>query len=174
LTTDEVRLTRRDTPATLLSVLQRWAPKKSPAPSASLTENGVRVTLVLEGDGDWLRATFAPTDNASHLYSKDLPAGGVDGLGRPIRVDADQSSAVQLGEPTADRAVQNDFIAALNVSVPIYPAGPVTLRFPAKRRGRGPAVFRVSYMACGERGCLAPVTNRVLTVALPAKPARER
>lgn len=174
LTTDQVRLTRRDTPATLLTVLQRWAPKKATSSVASFTENGVRVTLMFEGDGAWLRATFAPTDSTAHLYSKDLPKGGVEGLGRPIRIDADQSSSVQLGEPTADRTVQTDFIAALHVSVPIYPAGPVTLRFPVKRHGRGPAVFRVSYMACGERGCLAPVTNRVLTVALPATPARER
>jgi len=132
------------------------------------------VTIALEDGGATLAATFAPTDNTAHLYSKDLPRNGVDGLGRPIRVEAEQTSSIQLGEPTADRPVQNDFIAALNVNVPVYPAGPVTLRFPARRSGRGPAVFRVSYMACGERGCLAPVTGRVLTVALPARPARER
>lgn len=178
LTTTELRLTRRDTPATLLPVLQKWAPAKLPAPAASFTENGVRVTLTLEGNSSgaaWLSAQFAPTEDDVHLYSKDLPRTGIDGLGRPTRVDADASSSIQLtGAGVADRPIQLDVIPALNVSVPIYPAGPVTLRFPAKRSGRGPAVFRVSYMGCGLRGCLAPVVDRRLSVALPATAARAR
>lgn len=177
LTNDEVRLTRRDTPATLLPVLRQWAPKKLLAPVASFIENGVRVTLSLESDAAgmaWLSATFAPTADDVHLYSKDLPRDGVAGLGRPTRVDADQSSSVQLAGPgVANRRVENDVIAQLNVSVPTYPPGPVTLRFPVKRNGRGPAVFRVSYMGCGTRGCLAPVTDRTMTLTL-ATAARER
>jgi hypothetical protein len=138
-------------------------------PMSSLTANGVRVTLTLESDPagrEWLSATFAPIENDVHLYSTDLPRDGVAGLGRPTRVDADASSSVQLaGAAVADRQIEHDVIPALNVSVPIYPAGPVTLRFPVKRSGRGPAVFRVSYMGCGLRGCLAPVIDRRITIA---------
>jgi thiol-disulfide isomerase/thioredoxin len=170
LTTDEIRLTRRDTPETLLPVLRRWAPKKSSA--QSFFANGVGVTLTLEenaGPSAWLTAVFSPADDEVHLYSKDLPRNGIDGLGRPTRVEADASSSVRItGAGVADRPVQQDVIPALNLSVPVYPAGPVTLRFPVKRFARGPAVFRISYMGCGRRGCLAPVVGRRLVLPLTA------
>jgi thiol-disulfide isomerase/thioredoxin len=171
LTNDTVRLTRRDTPATLLPVLKQWAPRPLLTALASFEEHGVRVSVGLERDADgrsWIVATFAPIASGVHLYSTDLPPDGIDGLGRPTRVDADPTSSIQLvGRAVADRPTLDDRIDGLNLSVPIYPAGPVTLRAPSKITGHGAARLRVSYMGCGPNGCLAPVIGRLVSSALP-------
>ena len=55
---------------------------------AEFTENSVRVTLSLESDQQRhpiLRATFAPTEAGLHLYGKDLPEAGIQGIGVPTR-----------------------------------------------------------------------------------------
>lgn len=169
-TDDAVRLTRRDTPATLLPVLRQWAPRRQIAALSSFVEHGVRVSLVLERDlagGTWLAATFSPTAAGVHLYSKDLPPTGIEGLGRPTRVEVDPASSIRfIGQTVADHPIVDDRIDALNLSVPVYPAGPVTLRVPVRKTGRGVARLRVSYMGCGPNGCLAPVVDREVTAAV--------
>jgi thiol-disulfide isomerase/thioredoxin len=171
VTDDRLRLTRRDTPATLLAILQQWMPKTVLVALSSFSEHGVHVALDLERDTAgrrWLAATFTPTDADVHLYSKDLPPDGIDDLGRPTRLDVDASSSIQpLGAVVANRPAHNDRIDALNLSMPVYPAGPVTLRMAVKLAGDAPVNIRVSYMGCGARGCLPPVIDRRVTVASP-------
>jgi len=54
----------------------------SPLTLASFTQSEVDVTITLEQDESgqvYLAATFVP-EEGEHLYSKDIPVTGVDGL----------------------------------------------------------------------------------------------
>ena len=49
----------------------------------------MRVDVRLERDAvrqAWLAAAFEPERADTHLYATDLPAQGLDGLGRPTRL----------------------------------------------------------------------------------------
>jgi thioredoxin 1 len=175
-TTDEVRLTRRTTPAELLARLQEWAPKQRVLELASSTERGVQVSIALERDSAglvWLAARFAPTLADTHLYASALPDNGIDGIGRPTRLAIVPSPGLTLlGEAIADRPVELDRIDALGAALPIYPAGPVTLRVPVSLpRGLPsvPALVDVSYMACSPKGCLPPVVHKRIAVSIPGR-----
>ncbi|HKW02951.1 MAG TPA: thioredoxin family protein [Vicinamibacterales bacterium] len=175
-TNDEVRLTRRTTPAELLARLQEWAPKQRWLELGSSTERGVQVSIALERDTAglvWLAARFAPTVADTHLYATALPDEGLDGIGRPTRLAIVPSRGLTaLGEPSADRPVELDRIDALGAALPIYPAGPVTLRVPvslARGARTTPAVVDVSYMACSPKGCLAPVLHKRTAVSIPGQ-----
>src|ERR1051325_1591249 len=53
-------------------------------------ENFVQVAVSLETDSGGqpvIRATFTPTEQGLHLYGKDMPEQGVQGFGRPTRLD---------------------------------------------------------------------------------------
>ena len=175
VTDDNLRLTRRDTPDQLLAVLRQWAPKKKWADLSAFTEDGVRVDLSLEQDTSgrvWLAGRFSPVQAGVHLYSKDLPAAGLDGIGRPTRLAVAAPRGLRiLGDVSADRPVEADRIDVLNQAWPVYPAGPVTLRVPVAfdpSVQETPADVSVSYMACGPSGCLRPVLDRHVVVTVPA------
>ncbi|MEZ5319075.1 MAG: thioredoxin family protein [Vicinamibacterales bacterium] len=166
-TDDGVRLTRRTTPAELVAHLRAWAPKTRRATLAGFVEHGVRVTVAIDADrsgGLWLAATYAPVTADTHLYATSLPDGGIDGLGRPTRlVLAGLHGLRAIGPVVADRPTMIDRVEALDVALPIYPAGPVTLRVPVvidRSVSRPTADVSVSYMACSPRGCLRPVIDR--------------
>ena len=171
-TDDRVRVTRRTTAAELAALLKEWAPKKRHAELATFTERGVKVVVSLDRDrmgGLWLAGRFAPVAAETHLYSSSLPSDGIQGLGRPTRIALDQGSALRVtGRPIADRPIISDVVEGLGTVLPIYPAGPVTLRIPVVRTANASsrAVVLVSYMACGARGCLPPVTDRRVEVTL--------
>lgn len=68
---------------------------------AHFTENSVEVTIRLEKTstgGDQLSALFTPPAGF-HLYSKDLPRTGVDGLGRPTLLELPQSGLLLASGP---------------------------------------------------------------------------
>lgn len=167
VTDDTRRITRRDTPETLLSLLKVWAPKQEVRELSAFTEHGVRVTLALERDSSgqaWLAGRFAPVDPDTHLYAQELPADGVDGLGRPTRLEVTSTAGLRpTAGAVADRPVQSDRIDALKLSLPVYPAGAVTLRMPVTVPAGAGGLTEVSvrYMACGASGCLAPVERRI-------------
>lgn len=173
-TDTEVRITRRDTPEQLLARLRQWAPKKSIARLSSFAEHGVAVDVALERDSlgqTYLAGTFVPQTPNTHLYSTDLPADGLDGIGRPTRLSIASSERLTATGPiVANRPVLADRIELLDTTLPIYPNGPVTLRIPVRLTNAGgtrSATIVVSYMACSDKGCLPP-TERTLTVTLPA------
>ena len=172
VTDDDVRITRRTGKDDLITLLKSWAPKQRVKALAAFVEHGVHVSLNLERDrsgGLWLSGIFAPQAESTHLYSTELPADGIQGLGRPTRlVLAPESSISAAGPVVADRAVVLDRIDELNVSLPVYPDGSVTLRMPVAiaDRSSGTAVVLVSYMACGPRGCLRPVIDRRVVIDL--------
>ncbi|WP_037608455.1 protein-disulfide reductase DsbD family protein [Streptacidiphilus rugosus] len=129
---------------------------------ASLELNGVRVALTLHGRT--LTATFAPERKGFHLYSAALPAGGVDGLGTPTRL-AVRGSLTATGPATANVPVRTLHLDALGVDLPVYPDGPVTLSLPVRRNAAsGGAEAVVSFGACSETQCLAPVLDHIVPV----------
>jgi thiol-disulfide isomerase/thioredoxin len=163
-TDDKVRLTRKTTPAELAALLQQWAPDTD----ASFVEKGVRVDLRLDRDARgrlWIAGTFTPTQPETHLYAIDLPDDGIQGLGRPTKIALGADSDWRaIGPLEANRSAIDDPIEALHAVLRIYPDGPVTVRLPvAPRTGAvsNRATVAVSYMACGNLGCLPPVQKRV-------------
>lgn len=168
-TDERVRLTRRTTAEELIARLNEWAPRRRERALAAFIENGVRVSLYLDRDwqsGLWLAGEFAPVSPDVHLYAAELPANGIQGLGRPTRLRVGPGPIRVLGPAVASRAVIPDRFEELDVTLPIYPAGPVTLRLPVSLQG-GPgttAQVYVSYMACGPGGCLRPVIDRAVAV----------
>jgi thioredoxin 1 len=167
-TDDNVRLTRRTTPAELAALLTAWAPKSG----SSFVEKGVRVDVRLDRDARgrlWIAGTFTPTLPDTHLYAIDLPDDGIQGLGRPTKIAVGANSDLRaIGPLEANRRAIDDPIEALHAVLRIYPDGPVTVRLPVALRGGRPttrANVSVSYMACGTNGCLAPVSRTVAVAA---------
>jgi thiol-disulfide isomerase/thioredoxin len=173
ITDDRVRVTRRTTAEELIALLLEWAPKARERELAAFTERGVRVTIALDRDrrgGLWLAGTFTPTSPGTHVYATTLPAGGINGLGRPTRLTLSAGSALRaIGRVSVNRPVVFDRVEGLGTVLPIFPAGPVTLSVPVQRvpgrAARGAAT--VSYMACGAQGCLAPVIDRRVSFVVP-------
>ncbi|HEU5418854.1 MAG TPA: protein-disulfide reductase DsbD domain-containing protein [Streptosporangiaceae bacterium] len=141
--------------------------RPSTDPSGRLTGGGVTVVAVLatEPDGTGhVRVTFSPQKPGYHLYSIHLPPGGVNGLGIPTVVSVRDGLRV-TGSPAADKPVIDVQIAELNVDLPVYPDGPVTVTVPVRRTGNGRAEVVVTYGACSATTCLPPVRNRLITLA---------
>lgn len=174
-TSTEVRFTRRTTPAELVELLQRWAPKRHVADLATFLQNGVRVLVALERDWRdqaWISASFRPVSPDVHLYGASLPVDGIDGLGRPTGLTLLPSDAWRVNAPAIpDRLEEALRFEALNAVLPVYPAGPVTLRVPvtltASPNSREAAI-RVTYMGCNDSGCLPPVVGRRVAFRLPS------
>jgi hypothetical protein len=142
----------------------------SPLNLASFTEHEVTVNIALEVDENgqaWLVATFIP-EKGKHLYSKDLPRNGVDGLGRPTLLELVPGSRLQpagtLSESVA--AVQADGPVGLLV----YPEGPVALRLLVilpEGAGWFDEQVSVTYMACSSELCCPPVIGKLVSVRVP-------
>ncbi|HTX92481.1 MAG TPA: hypothetical protein VMC09_14815 [Anaerolineales bacterium] len=159
-----------------LLVLAGCTPPLRPGSTLELAEqnrNSVTVKVALEIDAGgqaWLAATFTPADPALHLYSKDLPKDGVNGLGRPTLLELVPGTRLEaaggLVESTPAQPGQDpDGLAE-------YPAGPVTLRLPVRLpEGRGWFDERVSvtYMACQLGACHPPVENELIPVHIPGE-----
>jgi hypothetical protein len=142
---------------------------------ARSTENSVQVIVSMqrgENDQFTLLAVFQPLEPDMHLYSKDIPQTGVEGLGRPTRLELSEDSAFQaLGE------VQESAAARIPDSEPfellVYPVGPVTLRLPVRLidTRRSTETLLVTYMACDQRGCRAPVQDKAIEIIIPKQGA---
>ncbi|MEV4319143.1 hypothetical protein [Actinocrispum sp. NPDC049592] len=127
-----------------------------------LEENGVAVTVTLHPGPDGGReivASFVPVEAGFHLYSKDLPADGVHGLGIPTALDVSGDLRAD-GPPVTESPVRMLRLANLDVELPVYPDGPVTFTLPVEQTGSSRAEVVVSYAACSEVRCLMPVTGR--------------
>ncbi len=95
---------------------------------SSFKENDVDVSisLVQEAGGKYaISGTFTPPDGY-HLYSKDIPLTGVDGLGRPTLLELTPNSRMQAAGSLieSERPQAPDFEPR---ELSVYPAGPVTL-----------------------------------------------
>ena len=141
---------------------------------ANITENKVQVTITLSNDENgqvMLSATFTPQSPSLHLYSKEIPRNGVEGLGRPTLLELPQGSALKAnGELIESVASQPPPFEPKELLV--YPAGPVTLSQPVLLPDGNnwiSDVVLVTYMACDEQGCRAPVQEKPIIVKIPGK-----
>ncbi|MFD8793565.1 hypothetical protein [Streptomyces vinaceus] len=133
-----------------------------PAPTTSFTEQGVTVTLTVS---DWhastgtLSAVFTPERKGFHLYSTDLPSGGVEGVGRPTALAV--SGAVKAdGRLAASAEVRSITVPGVEAPLPVYPDGPVTATLPVRADGDGDATVLVGYASCSiQDGCTIPVSD---------------
>ena len=142
------------------------------APLASFTQNSVQVDIRLERGADQqavLAATYTPLEDGFHVYSKDLPRQGVDGVGRPTLLELAPGSKIQargvLSESAAPKSLNAD-----NPVLMVYPAGPVTLRLPVTLPAGSAEVddqVTVTYMTCNATECRPPVVAKAVTVRVP-------
>ncbi|KOU82350.1 hypothetical protein ADK94_24420 [Streptomyces sp. XY593] len=137
----------------------------SPAPTTRFSENGVTVTLSVS---DWkasegtLTAVFTPEAKGFHLYSTDLPATGIEGVGRPTAVGVTGALKAE-GRLKAAAEVRSISVPGVDAPVPVYPDGPVTTTLPVRADGNGDATVLVGYASCSTRdGCTIPVSDRAV------------
>jgi len=138
---------------------------------ASFTENYVDVSIHLEGsvgEGYILSATFTPPDGY-HLYSKDIPLNGVEGLGRPTLLELTEYSQIHaLGVLTESvKTMEPNFEPK---ELLVYPSGAVTLRLPIELPA-GDAwlddTVKVTFMACSASTCKPPITGKIVPIRIP-------
>lgn len=130
-------------------------------PLARFDEQGVTVTVAMvnrSGASATLAVTFTPDRPGFHLYSADLPADGVDGVGRPLTV-ATSGALRAAGRPTTNVPAHMLALQGADMSVPVYPDGPVTADLPVTITGPGAADLSVGYAACSDTECLPPVNG---------------
>ena len=141
---------------------------------SEVEDSGVKVTFFLakgENGKHWLQATFSPLKIGYHVYSKDLPADGIDGIGRPTLLELSESAAISdVGELTADKKIHN-LASPLNADgFPVYPDGPVTLSLPFTMKpdtnGTVDVIAKITYMACTKTSCNPPVEGKVVKLTL--------
>ncbi len=98
------------------------------------TQNGVHVQFKLQEDAglqQYLSAIFAPTEPGFYLYGAELPEEGINGLGVPTGFKIlNGKGAKQEGELFADQVSKSLHVEFLNIQLPVYEVGPVTLRMP--------------------------------------------
>ena len=144
---------------------------------ASFTENFVDVAIYLQQDsgGSYsISATFTPPDGY-HLYSKDIPVTGVEGLGRPTLLELTYDSLLNA---------TGTLIESVKAEVPefgpkellVYPVGVVTLRLPVKLPHGNNVLeeeVQITYMACSASQCKPPVVAKHIPVQIPAAADRD-
>lgn len=141
---------------------------------ATSTENYVDVSITLERRGNdriFLSATFTPLNSGLHLYSKEIPKTGLDGLGRPTLLELSKDSSIKvvskLLESTSPQRPTSPPLDLLT-----YPAGPVTLSYqillPEGSNWIEDEVI-VTYMACNDLGCRPPIQQKPIAIKIPGQ-----
>ncbi|MET7391382.1 hypothetical protein ACFYPT_40635 [Streptomyces sp. NPDC005529] len=142
----------------------------SPPPSVTFAENGVTVNLTVikwKAHNGTVQVKFTPDKAGFHLYSTALPAGGIEGVGRPTAVSFDGGLTASK-RPTASEAVRTIHVPGVTGAVPVYPDGPVTLTVPV-HASTGKASALVSYASCSiTEGCSLPVKNHPVAIHITA------
>ena len=143
----------------------------SPQRLAMFSQNSVSVEIALQQDASrktFLIATFTPI-RGDHLYSKDIPRGGIYGEGRPTLVELTPQSGMRaIGALTA--SVYDEVSSMGMDALLVYPAGPVTLRLQVSLpvgRGFYNDQVSVTYEACSQTTCKTPVIGKIVRVHLP-------
>ena len=143
---------------------------------AAFSENSVAVVVQLgrTASGEvTLSATFTPLEAGFHLYSKDLPRSGVDGLGRPTLLELTPNAKMQACGALAESIASYVAVAGPG-GLPTYPAGPVTLSIPVylpPGHGWIDDEISLTYMACSANGCKAPVQEKIVPIKVPGADA---
>jgi hypothetical protein len=151
--------------------------KNSSIPLASFTENDVDVSISLARtlDGEYhLSATFTPPEGY-HLYSKDIPVNGVDGLGRPTLIELTAGSQVKAADALQE-SVKPQPPGFEPKELLVYPLGTVTLDLPIKLPAGDQWVqdeLSVTYMACSASQCKPPVVGKIIPVRIPGAETKD-
>ncbi len=166
-------------PVVLLFIVASISCQATPALGESLqlatsAQNNVEVSITLErgSNGQFvLSATFTPQTPSLHLYSKDIPKTGVDGLGRPTLLELSKDSPMQaVSELMESASPQTPITPPFELLT--YPAGPITVSLPVLlpdgNNWSDDEVF-VTYMACDEQGCRPPVQQKSIAIKIPGK-----
>jgi hypothetical protein len=142
-----------------------------PVQLATFTENYVHVSISLEQllEGNYvISATFTPPDGY-HLYSKEIPVHGINGIGRPTLLELTTESQLKaLGSLTENVPAESFFFEHREFQV--YPLGAVTLSLRVELpQGRGwiNDELKITYMACSSNLCKPPVEGKTVSVRVP-------
>lgn len=142
-----------------------------PIQLASFAENEVRVSVALEhpsAENYLLSATFTPPDGY-HLYSKNIPIHGIDGIGRPTLLELTaQSQMKALGNLTENVPAERFYFEHNEFQV--YPLGAVTLSLPIDLPPGQHWVndeLKITFMACSPNLCKAPVEGKIVSIRVP-------
>jgi len=144
----------------------------------SFEQNYVKVTIYLEYDAGQLPvicALFEPMLKGYHLYGRNTPKTGVDGIGRPTLIELKSNSSITArGEIVESKTAIIDPYSDPSLSAPlyIYPDGPVALRLPigiTATTGKAlSGIIFITYMTCGSNGlCTAPVVDKAINITIP-------
>tara|TARA_B100000809_G_C14993640_1_gene478916 strand:+ start:369 stop:989 length:621 start_codon:yes stop_codon:yes gene_type:complete len=133
--------------------------------SSAWAENGLLI----------VRGVFTPDDPDFHLYSCTLPTQGIEGLGRPTRIDvANPKAFTRIGPLLADKKIVEISDDVLNLTFPVYPDGPVTLYLPLRlassTESTGPVSLKLTYMACSKQNCHRPYEGTLVKINPPRRP----
>jgi thiol:disulfide interchange protein len=138
-------------------------------PLISFAKHGVLVKLAVkygEAGETWITARFDPLDGTDYLYSQESPMEGINGIGRPTRLelsgDITLKGAVETSVPSVEKRF--DDIAG---EFTVYPPGQVLLSQPVEFADVPIATFdiAVTYMSCSNLGvCRPPVVRQTLQV----------
>jgi hypothetical protein len=146
-----------------------------PIPLTSFTENYVDVSIYLERNSAgiyFLSATFTPP-SGYHLYSKDIPLTGINGLGRPTMLELTTASQMRaIGELTESAKAEEPGFEPKELLV--YPLGAVTLSLPIELPpGRDwiEDEIKITYMTCSDSQCKPPVERKIVLVRIPSADA---
>ena len=140
---------------------------------ATSAENKVEVSIALTRDEDGqfiLYATFTPQLLNMHLYSKEIPLNGVDGLGCPTLLELAEGSTLKANGELTENVLSSQAFLDPN-GLLLYPAGPVTLSLPVLLPDGNNWVndeVIVTYMACDDKGCRAPVQQKPIAIKIPS------
>ena len=126
--------------------------------AATTDVGGVTVRAAWSPVGNKVVVTLRPDAAGFHVYSLDLPADGIDGIGIPTNVRVG-GRLTQTGPARANRPVRQLHYAALGIDLPVYPDGTVSISVPVASRGSTPAVVIVSFAACSDARCDVPVRD---------------
>jgi hypothetical protein len=141
---------------------------------ATVAENKVQVTITLstsENGQSVLSAIFAPQDPSLHLYSKDIPKTGLEGLGRPTLLELTEGSAITASGQLSE-SVQSQPLTSGPADLLVYPQGVVTLSMPVRLPNGSQWIndqVQVTYMACNEQGCHPPVEEKIIQIQIPGR-----
>jgi hypothetical protein len=142
-----------------------------PIQLASFTENEVSVSINLgqPSTGNYiLSATFTPPDGY-HLYSKDIPIHGINGIGRPTLLELTTDSQLKAQAGVAANLPAENFYFEHNEFL-VYPLGAVTLSLPVKippgKRWLNDQL-KLTFMACSSTQCKPPVEGKIVPIRVP-------
>ncbi|MEW5938975.1 MAG: hypothetical protein AB1750_04880 [Chloroflexota bacterium] len=160
----------------LVSILASCASREPLPPNgalllASLSENSVDVSISLLRDAQgnvFLAAEYTPPPGY-HLYSKDLPREGMEGLGRPTLLELTANSKMTALGPLVESVAALEEISDV-AALTVYPAGPVTLTLAVSLppgAGWVDDELSLTFMACTATGCKPPVVGQIVAVRVP-------